>query len=132
MRDPIEPRLAKWAFLLGDLLLLGVAGLVYSRSSLPLGAGQAALIAGCVGCGAVLAILPFILEYRLAGRLAESASLTDVVGQIKKLEIVAEQIGGATARWQSVQEVAERVASTSRAIAERMSAEAKAFTEFLQ
>lgn len=132
MRDPIEPRLSKWAFFLGDLLLVGVAGLIYWKSTLPLGLGEASLIAVCASAGAGLAILPFLLEYRVAAKIAESAALTDVVGQMTKLESLAEQINSATARWQSVQEVAERVASTSRAIAERMSAEAKAFTEFMQ
>jgi molecular chaperone GrpE (heat shock protein) len=85
-----------------------------------------------VALAALLGILPFVLEYRTSSRLAESASLAEVVGQIKNLEMIAEQIAGATARWQSVQEVADRVAGTSRAIAERMSAEAKAFTDFMQ
>jgi molecular chaperone GrpE (heat shock protein) len=132
MRNQTEPRISKWAFFLGDLLLVGTAGLIYSKSSLPLGLGQAGFIVVCVATGAVLASLPFILEYRVAARLAESEALADVVSQMKNLENLAEQISGATARWQSVQEVADRVASTSRAIAERMSAETKAFTEFMQ
>ncbi len=132
MRDQSELRIAKWAFFLGDLVLIGVAGSVYVKSTLPIGLGQAVLIVFCAVVGACLAIVPFILEYRAAAKLAESASLVDVVGQIKNLQTVGEQIAGATGRWQSVQEVAERVASTSRAIAERMSAEAKAFTEFMQ
>ena len=121
MRNQTEPALSKWPFYLGDLLLVGVAGLIYSKSNLPFGLGEAGLITVCVAAGAVLAILPFVLEYRVAARLAESASLTEVVAQIQQVETVAQQISGATARWQSVQEVAERVASTSKAIAERMS-----------
>jgi len=117
---------------MGDLVLVGTAGLIYYKSNLPLGLGQAGFIVVCVATGAVLASLPFILEYRVAARLAESEALADVVSQMKNLETLAEQISGATARWQSVQEVADRVASTSRAIAERMSAETKAFTEFMQ
>jgi len=132
MRDPVEPKIAKWAFFLGDFLLIGAAALVYARSDLPLGIGQIGFIVACVWAGAVLGILPFLLEYRVIARAAEAAALTDVVSQMENLETLAEQIGGATARWQGVQEVAERVASTSKAIAERMSAEAKAFTEFMQ
>lgn len=132
MRDQTEPRINKWAFFLGDLLLVGTAGALYWKSSLPLGIGQAWLIVVCVASGAFLASLPFLLEYRVTGKLAEAEALTDVVSQLKNLENLAEQITGATSRWQSVQEVAERVAGTSRAIAERMSAETKAFTEFIQ
>jgi molecular chaperone GrpE (heat shock protein) len=132
MRDQKEPVLPKWAFFLGDLLLVGAAGLVYSKSAFPLGIWQGWLLVVSVAGAALMGILPFVLEYRAASKLAESEALTEVVGQIKNLESIAEQIAAATARWQSVQEVADRVAGTSRAIAERMSAEAKAFTEFMQ
>ena len=132
MHDQTEPRISKWAFFWGDLLLLATAGLLYFKSALPLSIGQAGLIVVCVATGALLSSLPFILDYRLRARLAESEALADVVSQIKKIEDLAQQISGATARWQSVQEVADRVAGTSRAIAERMSTETKAFTEFMQ
>jgi molecular chaperone GrpE (heat shock protein) len=132
MRDQMDPRIPKWAFFLGDLLLLGTAVVLYWRSNSPLGLAQGTLITLCVALGAALSCLPFVLDYRLTARLAESEALAGVVGQIKKLEDLAQQITGATARWQSVQEVADRVASTSRAIAERMSTETKAFTEFMQ
>jgi molecular chaperone GrpE (heat shock protein) len=128
----MEPQLSKWAFFLSDLLLVGVAGLFFWKSNLPLGIWEGGLIVLCVGGGAFLAVLPFVLEYRMASKMAEAEALGDVIGQIKNLENVAERITVATARWQSVQEVADRVAGTSKAIAERMSAEAKAFTEFMQ
>ncbi len=132
MSNQVEPKISKWAFFLGDILLVAVAGAIYLKSNVPLGPWQLGLIVVCVAAGASLSILPFLLEYQVSARLAEADALTDVVGQIKGLESIAEQIAGATARWQSVQEVADRVASTSRAIAERMSAEAKAFTEFME
>ena len=132
MHAQTEPRIAKWAFFLGDVLLLGLAGLIYSNSNLPLGLGQVAFIVGCVAGGAVLAILPFLLEYRVVSKLTEVNALADTVLQIKNMQAVAEQIASATARWQGVQEVADRVANTSKAIAERMSNEAKSFTEFMQ
>jgi molecular chaperone GrpE (heat shock protein) len=131
MRDQTEPKLPKWPFFVGDILLVGVGGMIYSKSNLPLSGWQVGSIVFCVAAGASLAILPFLLEYRLVTKVAEAAALTEVVDQIKGLQTIAEQIAGATARWQSVQEVADRVASTSKAIAERMSAETKAFTEFM-
>jgi molecular chaperone GrpE len=132
MQAQMEPRLSKWSFFLGDFLLLGVAGFIYFKSSFPLQAWQTGLIVLCVGCGAWLAVLPFVLEYRLIARLSEAGALAEVVGQIKNVEGLAERISGATARWQSVQEGADKVARTSKEIAERMSAEAKAFMEFMQ
>lgn len=132
MYEKTGPKLPKWPFFLGDLLLAGVAGLIYTRSILPLDLWQGTLIVVSVASGAFLAILPFILEYRVAGQLAEAELLGETVSQIKNMQSVADQITAATARWQGVQEVADRVAGTSKAIAERMSAEAKAFTEFMQ
>lgn len=132
MADPTQPRIPKWSFFIGDLLLLGSAGLIYSKSASPLGVWPGALIVFGVALGATLAILPFVLEYRLLARLAETERLSSAVEQISNLETIAEKISGATARWQGVQEVADRVAGTSKAIAERMSAETRAFTEFLQ
>lgn len=132
MHETAQPKLAKWAFFLGDALLVGAAGLIYYRTPLPLGLWEGSLIVASVGAGAVLAILPFVLEYRLAARACEAASLAGPLEQIQNLEGIAQQIAGATSRWQSVQEVADRVAGTSKAIAERMSAETKAFTDFIQ
>lgn len=132
MHDTPRPEIIKWPFLLGDVLLVAVGGLIFWRSSLPVGIWEAALIVVSVGAGAVLAILPFVLDYRVVARASEAEVLTDAVEQIRNLETIAQQITGATARWQSVQEVADRVAGTSKAIAERMSAETKAFTDFIQ
>jgi molecular chaperone GrpE (heat shock protein) len=127
----MELRLTKWPFFLGDFLLVGIGGLIYSQSVSPLSIWQSSLMVLSIATGAVLAILPFIFEYRHMSKLAEAGQLVDVVAQIKRMEEIAEQIAGATSRWQGVQEVADRVAGTSKAIAERMSAEAKAFTEFM-
>ncbi len=132
MHDTPRPKISKWPFFMGDILLVAVGGLIYWRSSLPVTIWEAALIVVSVGAGAVLAILPFVLEYRVVARACEAGDLTDAVEQIRNLETIAQQITGATARWQSVQEVADRVAGTSKAIAERMSAETKAFTDFIQ
>ena len=131
MRNQKELRLSKWAFFLGDLLLIGAAGVIFYQSGTPLGLWQVGLIVFCAAAGASLGILPFVLEYRVLARLAETEALTDVVSQIQNIERIGEQIAAATARWQGVQEVADRVAGTSKAIAERMSAEARAFTEFM-
>ena len=132
MSESIVPKLPKWPFFLGDLLLIAGAVLICFRTSLPLGLWEGTLIAVSIAAGALLAILPFILEYRVVVRLVEAERLAEVVGQVRQMETIAEQISSATARWQGVQEVADRVAGTSKAIAERMSTEAKSFAEFLQ
>ena len=86
----------------------------------------------CVGVGAVLSIWPYVLEYRSAEKLLETAALTSVVSQVQNLEQVAGQISGATAQWQSVQEAADKTARQAKEIAQKMADEAKAFQNFMQ
>lgn len=90
------------------------------------------LVSACVGLGAWLAVLPFMLEYRAAIKVAETAALSDVVSQIGKLETVAEQIRDATGKWQTVQEHADKTARASKDVFERMAVEVKGFSDFMQ
>ncbi len=132
MRNPMEPKLAKWPFFMGDMLLLGAAYFLCSHTPLPMGGGAGGLLVLCVAGGAGLSILPFLLEYRALVRLAEAGQLTTVVAQIRNVETVAAQISGATSQWQTVHEEATKLAGTAKGIAERMGAEVRAFTEFMQ
>jgi molecular chaperone GrpE (heat shock protein) len=132
MYDRTEPNLPKWPFFLGDLLLLGAAWFIYSQSVRPVGPWQIGLIVLCAAGGAALTVIPFLLEYRVLVKVAEARGLTTLATQMQNLEGVAAQITDATARWQSVQEQAGKTSSAAKAIAERMGAEVKAFTEFMQ
>jgi molecular chaperone GrpE (heat shock protein) len=132
MHDPIEPKLAKWPFYLGDALLLGTACFVCFQTSLATTVWHHAFIVGCVAGGATLATLPFLLEYRLVARMVEIRELAGVTAQIRNLETLATQISGATAQWQTVQESADKTAATAKSIAERMAAEVKGFSDFMQ
>jgi molecular chaperone GrpE (heat shock protein) len=128
----MTPKIAKWPFFVGDALLLGVAGFVCTHGPPPLAFGQLALAAGCVAGGVLLGIAPFLLEYRALIRVAEAGALTTVVAQIQNLESIATQISGATGRWQNIQEESEKTAASAKVIADRMAAEVKGFTEFMQ
>jgi molecular chaperone GrpE (heat shock protein) len=97
-----------------------------------MGAWQLFFIVLCAAGGAVLAIMPFLLEYRLLLKLAEAQTLTSVTSQLQNLELLAKQIGSATGQWYSVQESADKTAAQAQQISDKMTAEVKAFTEFLQ
>src|SRR5260370_25560478 len=97
-----------------------------------MGAWQIFFIVLWVAEGAVLAIRPFLREYRLAMKLAEANALRDVVRQIQNVEGVAQQISSAPSHWQSVQEQADKTAGLAKQLSERMTAEVKGFTEFMQ
>jgi len=125
-------KIAKWPFLVGDALLVGLAAVILFRSESALSVWQMAVCIVAVGGGAWLAVTPFLVEYRAAFRLAESARLQTVLERFANLEAISGQIKNATAHWQTAQEQANRTVTTADNIADRLGAEAKAFTEFLQ
>jgi molecular chaperone GrpE (heat shock protein) len=132
MQNEPEPRLSKLPFFIADLFLLGAAYYISAYSKLPLSIGHSALLVLCVGAGALIAVLPFVLEYRLKARLAEGKQLATAVAQIENLEKVGSQITEATGLWQNAHGEAEKVKTAAQSIAERMNAEVQAFTEFMQ
>ncbi|MHB8521235.1 MAG: nucleotide exchange factor GrpE [Limisphaerales bacterium] len=132
MSEPSVPRVAKWPFFLGDALLLVFAGTAVYLSAHPLGIGQVVVGAGCVGLAAWVSITPFVLEYRAAIKMAEASGLTNAVAQIKNLGQIAKQINSATNHWQNALDESAKTVAAAREISERMTAEAKAFAEFMQ
>ena len=132
MGEQLEAKLSKWPFFAGDALLVGTGYFIYSQSHLPMGPWQIAFVVLCVAGGAVLGILPFLLEYRLLLKLAEVNALAGAAAQLQNLEAIAAQIGGATGRWQNVQEEAEKTAAAAKTVAQGMAAELEGFQEFMQ
>lgn len=132
MQDVKVPKLSKFPFFAGDALLLGLAYFIAKQGSSPLGAWQAVACVLSVAAGAVIAILPYILEYRSLSKAAEAAAFTSVTTAAQNLESLAAQISSATGQWQSVNDKAGETAASARQIAERMSAEVKGFAEFMQ
>jgi molecular chaperone GrpE (heat shock protein) len=132
MQESTAPRLAKWPFFLGNVLLLAIAWFIFHQSKRPMGGVEVLALIACVGVGAVFSIWPFVLEYRSAEKLLETVALTSVVAQVQNLEQLAGQISGATAQWQTVQESADKTARQAKEIAQSMADEAKSFNQFLQ
>jgi molecular chaperone GrpE (heat shock protein) len=132
MTEQSQPSVPKWPFFLGDAFLLGVAWFVYSQSKLPLAPFDLGAICACVALGAFLGALPFILEYRIALKLAEVNNLASAVAQIQNLESIAAQINLATGLWQTVQAHSGKTVSAAKEIGDRMTSEAKAFADFMQ
>ncbi len=131
MSESNVPTLAKWPFLLGDLLFIGLATLVWYWSDHPLDRWLVACYVVCVGTGAWLAVLPFLTEYRAAVKLAEAGGLATTVEQIKNLEQVGSQIVSASTQLQSALDQSAKTVTAADEIATRMTTEAKAFAEFM-
>src|SRR5208283_5543893 len=85
----------------------------------------------CVAGGALLGVAPFLLEYDALAKVAEAGALNTAVAELKNLEGIANLISGATGKWQDAQDQAARTAAGAREIAERMTSEVKAFTDFM-
>jgi len=132
MSDAARPTVPKWPFFLGNALLLAAAALVHYESRTPADQYSLILICACVALGAGLSALPFLLEYRLTARLAESESLTSAVARLQNLETIAGQIALATGQWQTVQEYSNKAVTAATEIGDRMTHEAKAFAEFMK
>ena len=132
MSELTAPKLNKVPFLVGDVLLLGVAAWLVFRPGPPLDLAHNALIAACVALGAWLGAMPFLAEFRAAVKLAEATDLSSAVEQVQHLQTVGDQVTAATARWQSVQESADKTAKAGKEIADLIATEARNFTEFMK
>jgi molecular chaperone GrpE (heat shock protein) len=132
MSEQAAPKLNKLPFLAGDVVLLGVAAWLALRPGPPLDLWRGVVIAACAALAGWLGAVPFLVEYRAAIRLAEAGGLASTVEQIKALTMVGEQVANATARWQTVQEAADKTARTAMEIADQITTEARNFSESLQ
>jgi molecular chaperone GrpE (heat shock protein) len=132
MSEAPVPKLAKWPFFLGDVLMVSAAVAVVALSQRPLGLWPALFCVASAGCGCWLAVIPFLAEYRAALKLGESANLVDALSQIIRIEAVAGQVAGATSQWQGVHEHAGKAIEAARAISDRMASETREFRVFLE
>jgi molecular chaperone GrpE (heat shock protein) len=126
------PVVSKWPFFLGDAILLGLAFLIYWQSKLPMGTRDICILTVLVILGAHLSVIPYLMDYKAALRIMEAEGLTNAVLQIQNLEIVGRQISSATANWQAVQDESAKSIQAAREISEGITAEARAFSDFLK
>jgi len=134
MKDVSEWSVPKWPFQLGNALLLIVAGVVIQKTPSPIGHLPLLLATGSVALGALIGILPFVLEYRASAKLVELNGLTTVAEQLANLQHYAEQVAAATDQWARIQESTQAGAAQTTAgakeIADRMTNEVRSFNEF--
>jgi molecular chaperone GrpE (heat shock protein) len=134
MKESSDWKIAKWPFLLAGVLLLAVAAVLACRPAHAITPMEVILATVSVALGALLACLPFILEYRATARLIEVNALGSVSEKFADLEKFAAQVSDATGQWARVQETtqgsAEKTIAAAREISERMAAEVREFNEF--
>lgn len=111
-----SPRSPKWPFLLGDLALLLTAFAIGYFSDGPLSAAELALIFGCVALGAVLAAVPFLLDFVASQRDAEADLLARLDQQTKKLVQSTELLANAATALKSVHDATQRALHATEAL----------------
>lgn len=134
MKEPSDCKIAKWPFLLSGVALLVVSAILAARPAHAITTVEIFLATASVALGAVLACLPFVLEYRAVNKWIELDSLGAVAEQLQDLKKFSAQISEATGQWAMVQETtkghADKAIAAAGKIAERMAVEIHEFNEF--
>ncbi len=123
------PKINKLPFLVTDLVFLGVAFAIIVKSPHPIGGTHIFAAIICVALGAWAGITPFLRDHEVQIRHAETDHLKDTVSEIKQLKTVANYIQTATAQWQMLQENSNKATGSMKEMADRLSADARDFTE---
>ena len=123
----------KWPFLLADFILITAAAVLVWKSKHPITPAEAGFVTAAVALGALLACLPYILEYRATSKLIELNALGEVAEKIQDLKHFTDRVSSATDQWARVQETtqgqAEKTIAAAGGIAERITSEVREFTE---
>jgi molecular chaperone GrpE (heat shock protein) len=132
MNDVTNWKVPKWPFLLGNLLLLGFAYFIVWKSPHPIAKWEIIACFASAALGAIVGIIPFILDYRAMGKAVEVNALGSVAEKIQNLEKLAAQISSATNEWMNAQSLAEKTNAGAKQIADKMAAEVRGFSEFME
>ena len=102
------PPLNPWPFLIGDAALLATACLISSQTHAPLTGLPLIAIAGCVALGAVLAVIPFLINHTRSQELALAERQREIAALAQITTTSAEQISIAASSLHSIAENATR------------------------
>ncbi|HOK78064.1 MAG TPA: nucleotide exchange factor GrpE [Verrucomicrobiota bacterium] len=131
MSDDARVPASRWWFLvpfvLGDLVMLTAATLIYMRAGRPMNVVETTTFSACVCCGALLGVWPFVLRNKAALKAYEINELSTTLSQIQRSEEVAQCIANATGQWHAVHEQAAATLAAAREIAESMANTQKEF-----
>jgi len=102
------PPLNPWPFLIGDAALLATACLISSQTRAPLTGLPLIAIAGCVALGAVLAVIPFLINHTRRQELALAERQREIAALAQITATSAEQISIAASGLHSIAESTAR------------------------
>ena len=117
MHIPEEaPPLKPWPFLAGDAVLVATAILIANQAQAPLSAIASLAIAGCVSLGAILALIPFVLNHTHRQDLALADRQREISALAQSTAASAEQLSIAAASLHTIAESAARATKLAEQI----------------
>jgi len=125
-------KVPKWPFIIGQILLLGLAYYIVRHSPHPISGSEVLLCFAAAAAGALVGALPFLLDVRIMSKQIDAQALGDVSEKLQHLKTLSGQIINATSEWTNVQTHAEKTTNGAKAIADRMTEEVRQFAEFMQ
>ena len=125
-------KVPKWPFILGQILLLGLAYYIVRHAQHPISNSEFVLCFAIAAASALVGAWPFLLDYRIMGRQIDAQALGEVSEKLEHLKTLSAQIISATNEWTNVHTQAERTSTGAKTIADRMSEEVRQFAEFMQ
>lgn len=131
MNLPTSPRPPKWPYFAGDALLLALACYV-GLAVQPLTNAALSAIFGCVALGAVLAAVPFLIEFLADQRAAEAALQDRLDAQNQQLHRAVETLAATAAQIRSAHEAAAKAVHAADTLPYRLQEKIAEFTNQLQ
>lgn len=126
------PQIRKWPFVIGDLLLIGVAvWIFYANDYAPTG-WDLAMIVACLGLGVLFSVLPFMAEFREESRRFDANEFRSTLDQIRQLEGVGNRLDAVTAQWDAVQENCGQVVQAATELAAKSEADSERWQQMAQ
>jgi hypothetical protein len=102
------PKLNPWPFIIGDVALLGLAAFVSWQSKTPLAGTPLIVVAVCVALGAVLACIPFLLNYTRRQDLVLAERQSEIAALAQSTAASAEQLSIAAASLHTIADTAAK------------------------
>jgi molecular chaperone GrpE (heat shock protein) len=127
-----DKRIAKAPFIIGDLLLLGMAGwIIMEVGGLPDGY-KLFTVVGAIAVGMFFSTLPFLLEYRAELKREEISEFHSVAEQLQILIQLETHIRQATGQWQSIQDHCLSTVQNASQVSQEMTQESQRLAEVMK
>ena len=126
------PQIRKWPFVVGDLLLIGVAVWIFYTNDYAPAGGDLGMIVACLGLGVFISVLPFMAEFREESRRFDANEFRSTLDQIRQLEGVGDRLDAVTAQWEAVQENCGQVVQAAADLSAKNEAEVERWQRMAQ